>query len=188
MRSFFINLHRLLRWHSLKARSMNEHPGREFLSILPPSHQLVLKTGKSKGHMWQTWVSNSYFFCSLGFGVAEMEKYAEVTFQSVFKQFILGVGVQGSLTEWVSSSHRFCKPLKIFFYPLAWQTEQFSTWRRASEWKDVACCRRYEGSLLNFPCAYFQLSQHRMFCQPRSIKRDSEIQIQLSWITGEGIG
>lgn len=100
-----------------------------------------------------------------------MEKYAEVTFQSVFKQFILGVGVQGSPTEWVSSSHRFCKPLKVFFYALAWQTEQFSTWRRASEWKDLACCRRYEGSLLNFSCVYFQLSQHRMFCQPRSIKR-----------------
>lgn len=101
-----------------------------------------------------------------------MKKYAEVTFQSVFKQFILGLGVRGSPKEWVSSSHRFCKPLKRFFYPLAWQTEQFSTWRRATEWKDFACCRRYEGSLLNFSCAYFQLSHHRMFCQSRSIKRD----------------
>ena len=54
--------------------------------------------------------------------------------------------------------------------------------------EETAFCGRQDGSLSNFSCVYFHLSQHRMFSQARSTKRHSEIQIQLSWIIEGGLG
>ena len=57
------------------------------------------------------------YFCSLGFGVAEMEKYAVITSFQGFQTSYYGGEATGGSTEWVYS-HWFCKSLQNVLFIL----------------------------------------------------------------------
>lgn len=111
----------LLRWQSLKTPgsiSMNiREEGFSPFHNLHPNFCWSLLSPRGTYNIPRL----AIYLYSLGLGVAEIEKYAEVTFfQRFLKKFILGVEIRGG--QWNESFHTgFPSPYKIFFYPFPWK-------------------------------------------------------------------